>query len=57
MKVAHNPAVIDQHPRPVGVENSRHTHFHGIHPLVIEAKGFSNALSLVVAAPNSDRIH
>ena len=47
-EIAYHPAVIREHARAVGVEDTRHTHLHPIHALVVETEGLGNALALVV---------
>ena len=55
-EVAHHPAVIGQHARPVGVEDAHHADLRAVHALVVEAEGFGDALAFVVAAADADGI-
>ena len=56
-EVAHHPAVIGQHARPVGVEDAHHADLGAVHALVVETEGFGDALALVVTAADADRVH
>ena len=56
-KVANNAAIIWKHARAVGVENTHYPNLGTVHPLVIEAEGFSDALALVITTANADRVH
>ena len=47
-EITHHAAIIFQHARAVSIENSRHTHLHPMHALVIKTKRFSDALAFVV---------
>ena len=55
-KIADYPTVIRKHPRAIGIEDLRHPYLHIIHSEVIETKGFSDALTFVVATAHTNRI-
>ena len=45
------------HPRPVGIEDTHHPCVHVIFPEVVGDERFRNALPLVIAAADADRVH
>ena len=56
-EIAHHTAVVGQHARAVGVEDTGNADLATMHALVVEAEGFSDPLALVVTSSDADRIH
>src|SRR5574340_410176 len=50
-KVAYDPAVVLEHPRPVGIEYPYHPYVYPVLPVVVEHEGLGAPLALVVACP------
>jgi len=55
-EIAHHPAVIGQHPWPIGIEDPRHPDLGAVHAPVVKAQRFGDPLALVVAAADADRV-
>ncbi len=55
-EVADDPAVVDGHPRPVGVEDAGDPDLDPVLAVVVHHQGLGHPLSLVVTAPDADGI-
>ena len=50
-EVGHHPAIVEVHPRPVGVEDPGHPHGHLLYLLIRVGQGLGHPLGLVIASP------
>ena len=55
-EVGNHAAVVDRHPRPVGVEDAHDADVDVVLPMVVHHQAFGDALAFVVAGAHADRI-
>ena len=56
-EVGDHAAVLRMHVRTIRVEDAHHAHVHVVFPDVVRGKRLRDALALVVAAADADRVH
>ena len=56
-EIAHHPAVVGMHARPVGVKDADHPDIDTVLPVIIEKQGFRAALAFIVAGAKTDGVY